>query len=293
MITVDLNLERTDVCKVLSAANPDGALLFLYLRCGNDPAQAASGLNMSQPRVDCAMALLRQLGLWQLDNRKHILPGERPAYSENDVLNAMNSDRSFASLHGEIQRMLGKILTIEETKILLGFVRYLGLEPDVICILISYCKDRARQRGNLRNPSLRTIEKEAYTWAELGIETLEDASAYIQRQNQRRSQLGKLTRLLQIQNRQLSPGEEKYAAAWLSMGFADEVLAEAYDRTCLNVGGLNWAYMNKILTRWHQAGIHTLEQLQQGDKRQGIPKGASGQLGSAELEAIQKALQEG
>ena len=31
----------------------------------------------------------------------------------------------------------------------------------------------------MRNPSLRTIEKEAYAWAEQGIETLEQAAAYI------------------------------------------------------------------------------------------------------------------
>ena len=100
-------------------------------------------------------------------------------------------------------------------------------------------------------------------------------------------------RLLRIRNRSLSPGEEKYASSWISMGFEDGLLTEAYDRTCLNTGSLNWAYMNKILTRWHEAGIHTVEQLQKGETRNAVPKGASGQLGSAELEAIQKVLQEG
>ena len=181
---------------------------------------------------------------------------------------------------------------IEELKILLGFVRYLGLPGDVISLLVCYCKERARKRGSLRNPSLRTIEKEAYQWAEQGIDTLEAASAYIQTQNQRESQMTSLMSLLQIRGRNLTAAEERYAGAWLTMGFDADAIREAYERTCLNTGGLNWAYMNKILIRWQQAGFHTLEQVRAGDQKN-LPKGASGQLGEAELEAIQSILQEG
>ena len=50
--------------------------------------------------------------------------------------------------------------------------------------------------------------------------------------------------------------------------------------------------MNSILTRWHEAGLHTAEQIRGGD-RKSVPKGASGELGEAELAAIQKVLREG
>ena len=66
----------------------------------------------------------------------------------------------------------------------------------------------------------------------------------------------------------------------------------AYERTCLNTGGLSWAYMNKILQRWHEAGLHTAEAIQSGDRKP-TPKGASGELGQAEMEAIQRVLREG
>jgi DnaD/phage-associated family protein len=178
-------------------------------------------------------------------------------------------------------------------KIVLGFVRYLGMSPDVVCVLICYCKERARQKGSLRNPSLRTIEKEAYHWAEQGIDTMEEAAAYIRNQNVRNSQLGKLLQTLQIHKRNLTPGEEKYALKWLDMGFQMDAIAIAYERTCLNTGGLNWAYMNKILTRWHEAGLHTAQQVQNGDKKPSVPKGASGVLGPEELENIQRLLREG
>lgn len=292
MMTAKLNIEQADVTKLLGAASGDAALLYLYLRSGNDPRQAAQQLHMSESRVACAGATLRQLGLWQ-EEEKRFLPGERPDYSERDVMSAMDTDRDFRSLYGEIQRLLGKNLNTEEMKILLGFVRYLGLSPDVVSVLVCYCKDRARQRGSLRNPSLRTIEKEAYAWAEQGIDTMEEAAAFIQRQNLRNSQLGKLLQILQIRGRNLTPGEEKYARQWLEMGFEEDALQMAYEKTCLNTGGLSWAYMNRILVSWHESGWHTAQQVKKGDKKPSQPKGASGKLGAAELEAIQNALKEG
>jgi len=218
--------------------------------------------------------------------------GERPQYTEVDVIRAKTANGDFQLLQDEVERQLGKQLTTEELKILLGFVRYLGLPMDVISMLVSYCRERARQKGSSRNPSLRSIEKEAYAWAEQGIDSMEEAVAFIQNQNMRRSRIGKLLQILQIRGRSLTAGEEKYAQKWIDMGFSDDVIALAYERTCLNTGGLSWAYMNRILTRWHEAGLTTLESIKQGDKKQ-LPKGASGQLGNAEMEAIQKLLGEG
>lgn len=287
-----ITLPQQDARKLLGAANADAALLYLYIAAGNDPGKAGEDLRLPDSRLNCAGAILRQLGLWPEVLPTKILAGERPNYSENDVLDAMERDMDFRSLYGEVQRLLGRNLNTEELKILLGFVRYLGLPGDVISLLVCYCKERARKRGSLRNPSLRTIEKEAYQWAEQGVDTLEAASAYIQTQNQRESQMTSLMSLLQIRGRNLTAAEERYAGAWLTMGFDADAIREAYERTCLNTGGLNWAYMNKILIRWQQAGFHTLEQVRAGDQKN-LPKGASGQLGAAELEAIQNILQEG
>jgi DnaD/phage-associated family protein len=287
-----VTLSEKELQKLFGIGNGDAALLYIYLRSGNSIHTAAElGLNPNQ--LSLAEAMLRQMGLWEEEKKASFVPGERPAYSENDVISAMDSDGDFRSLYGEIQRLLGKHLNTEELKILLGFSRYLGLSNDVISVLVCYCKEAARNRGSLRAPSLRTIEKEAYAWAEQGIETLEQAAAYIRSRNLRNSRMEKLKQQLQIRGRNLTAGEEKYAQSWLDMGFADEVVAMAYERTCLNTGGLSWAYMNKILQRWHESGLHTAEEVRRGDKKPAVPKGASGQLGQAELEAIERLMREG
>ena len=292
MITEQLQISANDMRRLLSAASPDAALLYLYINCGNSPKTAAIDLNMNESRISTAGATLRQLGLWPEETVSRIAPGERPSYSERDVILAMEEDVDFRALYGEVQRLLGRSLNVEEMKILLGFIRYLGFTADVITVLICYCRDRARQMGSLRNPSLRTIEKEAYAWAERGIDTVEEAAAFIQNQNVRNSRLSRLMQQLQIRGRALTAAEERYAQSWLDMGFEESCIAMAYEKTCLNTGGLNWAYMNKILQRWHEQGLHTEEAVRTGDQKP-LPRGASGELGAAELEAIARALREG
>lgn len=284
-----IEIDQADMRKLLTAASADAALLYLYLHCGNNPAGVETELHLSGSRLSCAAATLRQLGLWPEPRQTIAFSGERPAYTEQDVLYA---GADFQLLKGEVQRLMGRVLNTEELKILLSFERYLGLPAEVISVLVCYCKDRARSKGSLRNPSLRAIEKEAYAWAEQGIDTVEEAAAFIQRQNVRNSRMGRLLQQLQIRGRTLTPAEERYAQSWLDMGFDDEAIAMAYERTCINTGTLKWPYMNSILQRWHDAGLHTADQIRGGDRRS-VPKGASGELGEAELDAIKKVLQEG
>ena len=291
MLTESVKISQTDMKKLLSAASPDSALLYLYIQSGNTLEQAEKELNLNPSRLNTAAATLRQLGLICDDRRCPIAPGERPGYSERDVLEAMEEDNSFRGLYGEVQRLLGRSLNTEELKILLGFVRYLGLTPDVISVLVCYCKDRARQKGSMRNPSLRTIEKEAYAWAERGIDTLEEAAAFIHTQNVRNSRLHRLMNTLQIRGRNLTAAEERYAQSWLDMGMDEDAISMAYERTCLNTGGLNWNYMNKILQRWHEQGLHTADDIRNGDRKGGTGKTGQRQLDADEVAAIRRMME--
>ena len=60
--------------------------------------------------------------------------------------------------------------------------------------------------------------------------------------------------------------EEKYLSAWQEMGFPPEAVALACDKTVLKCHELKWAYCNGILKRWHEAGLHTVEQIENKDR---------------------------
>ena len=49
------------------------------------------------------------------------------------------------------------------------------------------------------------------------------------------------------------------------MGFPDEAIALALERTVLNTGALKWPYLNSILRNWHAAGLHTAEEIEQAE----------------------------
>lgn len=287
MNTKDITLSQLQVHKLLASGNGDAALLYLFIQGGNDRKEAERELAFSSARMGAAVACLRQLGLWEEGGQRYPLSQEPPRYTEQDVMNALSGTEDFPALTGEVQRVLGRILTTEELKILLTLRNYLGLPGEVIALLVSHCKERQQRKGLNRNPSLRAIEKEACLWWEKGIDTMEEAVTYIQAESRRQTRLGELLRLLQISGRNLTAAEERYAAGWLEMNFDQEALQLAYEKTCLNTGGLKWAYMDKILTSWHRQGLHTGAQIRSGDR--GAPKAAgAARLAQEQTQRVQE-----
>ena len=253
-----ITISNSDLKRLLACANGDAALLYLYLAAGNEPELAGQALRMPKTRLDLAAASLRQLGLCAQEAPKHLAPAEAPSYTEEDVTREYRTNPEFPSMVGEAQRRLGRLLSTEEIKILLSIYRYLGLPPEVISILINYCIQRGRGRGQTRMPSIRSIEKEAYRWADLGIDTMEEAAVYMQSQLQVQANVGKIQHMFGIEGRKLTPGEEKLISTWLSWGFGEREIQKAYQKTCMNTGGLKWPYLNSILKSWHEQAIETL-----------------------------------
>lgn len=274
-----LVIPERDWRKLLAAASGDSALLYLFIRAGGDLSQAQIALRMDRSRLDCALSSLQQLGLWQ-EAPKVLRPSAPPVYTEADLSRELNRESGFPRLIGEVQRRLGKVLSTEELKILLSLYDYLGMPTEVISLLISYCLQRARMKGSLRQPSIRTIEKEAYHWADLGIDTMEEAASYIQMQLERQNKVGAIRTALQLTDRKLTPTEERYINQWLDWGFGEPEILMAYEKTCLNTGSLKWPYMNSILSRWNDQDLHSKAAIETGDK-------APGKAAGQEQEALQ------
>ena len=73
-------------------------------------------------------------------------------------------------------------------------------------------------------------------------------------------------RLLDIPARPLVERERTYIAAWQDMGFDNEALRLAYEKTVMKKQSMDWGYMNGILRRWHEKGLHTVAAIQAGDR---------------------------
>ncbi len=271
-----ITLTSEEIRMLLSCRCTDGVQLYLYRKAGEPLELAMAALEFSAERMRAASDQLRLMGCWDTGGAPKAAPPEKPRYSEEELEIAMKTkDSNFSKFVGEAQRRLGRTLSTEELKILLGFLDYLRMPTEVAALLLSFCVERNRKKG-MRAPSMRTVEKEAYHWADENIDSMESALRYIQTQNQIQSRVSRLRTMMQIDGRKLTAAEEQYLVKWIQMGFPDDGIQLAYERTCLNTGGLKWAYMNSILTSWHEKNLHTIQDITAGDTMPNRKSGGNG-----------------
>jgi DnaD/phage-associated family protein len=117
------------------------------------------------------------------------------------------------------------------------------------------------------------IKKTAYAWRRMGVDTAEAAEEYLKKQTRLQARERELLPLLDITGRPPVAKEREYLDAWVEMGFPNDAIRLAYERTVLKKQTLNWPYMNSILKSWHNKGLHTLAEIQAGDsdRRRKIP----------------------
>lgn len=266
--------------RLLKLDHGDAALLYLHLlRHGT-----LSGLKWTQDRIQAA---LEQLKSQDLAPAQELTAPEPPAqelpppdYATEEITAALSDKASlFPPLADEVERRLGKKLSASDLKKLYTLYDHLALPPEVILMLVGWCiEEMERKYGAGRKPFLSQISKEGFVWARRGIDTMERAEEYIAKLTRLRGREADVLRLLDISPRPLVEREKSYIAAWDDMGFADDAIRMAYEKTVLKKQSMDWGYMNGILRRWHQKGLHTAAAIQAGD-RDPRPIRAGGQTG--------------
>ena len=258
------------VKRLLERGDGDAALLYLALlrRRGAVPPRSLAGeLRWDRDRIEAAEAVLRRLGLVSAAEPPPEPAEEKPDYQRSDVAERLERSAEFRALTDQVERKLGKRLTTPDVAVLLGLTDYLGLPADVVYLLVCHCMERVQRRsGPGRRPGMKQIEKEGYAWARLGIDTQAAAAEYLRKYAQRQQLLPRYMRALGLGDRLPVPSEEKYLLSWQEMGFSPEAVAIACDKTILKCHELKWAYCNGILRRWHEAGLHTEEEIRAGDR---------------------------
>lgn len=281
--------------KLIAAHDGNVALLYIWLcRCGDFNAdRAARELCLTLAEVNSAYEKLCRMELFadkKSETVQKIQPAEElPEYTAEDIVSRSKTDSGFKAVLTEAQCKLGRVLSTADIKTLFGIYDYLSLPPEVIYMLLTYCIDSfAARYGSGRLPSMRSIEKEAYSWANKEILTLEQAEEYIKNAAERRSKAGQIKSMLGITGRQLTATEAKYVSSWIDMGFEADALAIAYDRTVTNTGALKWGYMNKIVSSWHEKGLHSPEEIEEKDSRTSSVKAANNHRSSVSNDELER-----
>jgi hypothetical protein len=257
--------------RLIGSGSGDAALLYLYILTSGghyDREDAARHTGRSEMQMDAAMEVLARLGLVNTrDERPAPMerPDELPQYTTEDITRELQNGDTFKMLVGEVQRALGKLLSSDDLIKLFGIYDYLGLPLDVILQLVTHCKEECARRSPGRIPTMRYIEKAAFTWEREGIFSLEAAERYLRELSKHRSAESRIAQVLGIGGRPLSASERKYIDTWTDLGFNEDAIAIAYDRTVLKTGKLTWRYMDSIIKSWHSKGLHTESEILAGD----------------------------
>lgn len=259
--------------RLITAHDGDMALLYIYrLRTGvTDAERTAGDLCMTVRAVKEAEEKLSRICSRKapaVSTVSPVMPDEIPEYRTEDILKRTREDGNYRVILDEAAKVMGKPLSSVDMKALFGVYDHLGLPTDVIMMLINYCGSVYEQKyGNQRRPTMRAIEKEALSWANREILTLEQAEEYISFLEMRSSAVGQVKNVLGIKNRELVKTELEHINSWLDMGFSVEVIELAYERTVTNTGSLKWNYMDSIMRSWKEKKLFTLAEVEEKDDR--------------------------
>lgn len=274
-----LSLHRKAVQALIGSGNGDAALLYLCLLDDQD----GGALHWDSARLEGARQALVSLQLLEEDTPVAPAPEpkledtEPPDYSTRDITMALENNEGFKTLRPEVERRLGKALSPADLKGLYFIYDYLGLPPEVVLLLVSWCIQQKEEEGHPgRKPTVPQLKKEAARWQKEGVRDLDSAEQYITRRARLNGRGREIMRLLDMGDRLPVPREEEYLDDWSQLPFQDEVLRRAYEETVFYTNKFTWKYMDRILKRWNKAGVHTLaalEDWEKNPKNRPAPKG--------------------
>jgi len=251
-------LSRAELECLLAIGNGDAALLMIYARL---KGRGAVMPGWSEERLRSARMLLRDAGLLAQGD-SGAAAGGRPSYPASEMQNP-----AFTDLARETERILGKPLSSQDLQILYGMYEWRGLPPDVLHLLIHYCRAQTERRcGPGSRPSLRQIDREAGVLAEQSLYTHGQAEDYIRRKEELQEKRAQVFRHLGFDH-PLSNTEKKYVNEWIALGFDEETIGLAYDITVTKLRKMSWPYCNKIILNWHEKGWHTAGEVEAGDAK--------------------------
>lgn len=145
------------------------------------------------------------------------------------------------------EQILQHPLKPTEQRSLLWMCDYLGLDTDVILMLLGYC-------NTIGKPHVRYVEAIAIRWQDEGITTLSEAQAEIQRMTEQQSFTHAVMRAFDMKRKPVAKQQE-VIDSWKQRGYSLELITYAYEKTILAIDKLSFSYINTILEKWEAAGI--------------------------------------
>lgn len=262
----------------MTHADGEFVKIYLYLlRCLNNPDAAFSISDIADKFDHTEKDVKRALKYWEkmqllrleFDGREELTgicltdfasqtappaAAETPARAEytKEQLKQFNNDETVKELLFVAERYLSRPLNNTEIQTILYWLDKLGFSQDLIDYLIEQCVAK-------NHKSIRYMDKIALSWAEQGIHTLAEAKQDSGVHNQA---VCAVRKAFGISGRNLVDYELEYVKKWSkAMGFSDEIIALACQRTIRSAHQISFEYADSILTNWKKQNVCTLKDI--------------------------------
>lgn len=210
----------------------------------------------------------------------------RPSYQSADIASHLKDNPKLAQMYHVVSDLLGKNLSSADINILYSFYDWYALPAEVVIVLVEYSVSKGK-RG------MRAIEKEAGKWADLGINTVEKANAYIHKKEEFLSFAYRVQSALGLNSRKLTARELEFINKWHSEYHLDlPLIVAAYEKTVNQTGKLSFAYMNRILEDWYRQGILRPADIARDSKRPAPAASAKADKGGYDYSGMERRMME-
>lgn len=256
----------------LASASQLKTMLWVFRHASEpiDPAVISKEINYTESDVCDALTVLCEWGILNSDSTpvvrmplpeapsapvaeaKKELPDlvpVKPTYEQ--VIARCAESPEISHMFSDIEGLLGKTLGYDSQCIFIMMHDQYGLPVEVIYMLVAHCVSVGK--GNIAY-----ISKVGKTWGEKEIDTIEKADEQIKILNSCISLWKEFASMAGIQNPKPTSSQSAYLKTWsVEMKFNAEMIYLAYEEMLDHSGKISFAYMNKVLSNWHEKGLKT------------------------------------
>lgn len=197
------------------------------------------------------------------------------------------SDQNIRILLQEAEEILRRPLSSPEREILISFYSYDHLSVEYLLLILMYCVE-------MDKTNFRYIEKMIINMLEKEVDTYDKAEVYLAKANKAYKQEELIRSAFGIYDRAFTQKEKDFIKVWFEdYKFDISVIKLAYESNVNSTGKFAFAYINRILERWHNAGVKTTKEasLEISSKKSENYKANNGfLLSSLDMEDIDKLL---
>jgi DnaD/phage-associated family protein len=181
---------------------------------------------------------------------KNCVLGVKPRYDPEELELYQKSTPEVRVLFKKVEAALGTFVTHEALSTIFSLHEWLGLPLDVVDFLLTCCVERGKN-------NIRYIEQTAISWADEGIDTLEKATRHVLLSD---NIYKEIMAAFGIYSKYPATSQKTHFDRWLKdFRMPVPVILEAIDKAVLSQTDPTIPYVNGILKKWNDLGIHTLE----------------------------------